>query len=197
MSKSLILKLTQDTKFEVVEDIDLILDLSETVNPVRLELVFETAGVSCHLIGMYVVKENQEIDLKTIAKHIARNTSCQQDVRGILKNSGVSKYLGSIVIEKEASHTSSFLDNHVLVIGDGTKNVSEPILEIKNNDVKASHGSTTGRIDENKVYYLCSRGLDRKEAENLIIEGFFEGLTNQIRDESVREEVRRKLLSQL
>jgi len=197
MKKAEILKLITDTKYLVTEDTDLVLDLSEATNPVKLEVLFETPGVSCHLIGLYVLNKGEKLDFQTIAKHTARNTSCLQDVRGILKDESESKYLGSIVIEKDAFQTESFLDDAVLVLGNGTKNQSEPILEIKNNDVKASHGSTTGRINEEEVFYLMARGLSKNEAENIIVEGFFEKLLNQIEDTEVREKISNQILEKL
>jgi len=197
MKKAEILKLITDTKYLVTEDTDLVLDLSEATNPVKLEVLFETPGVSCHLIGLYVLNKGEKLDFQTIAKHTARNTSCLQDVRGILKDESESKYLGSIVIEHNAFQTESFLDDAVLVLGNGTKNQSEPILEIKNNDVKASHGSTTGRINEEEVFYLMARGLSKNEAENIIVEGFFEKLLNQIEDTEVREKISNQILEKL
>jgi Fe-S cluster assembly protein SufD len=197
MKKAEILKLINDTKYLVTEDTDLVLDLSEATNPVKLEVLFETPGVSCHLIGLYVLNKGEKLDFQTIAKHTARNTSCLQDVRGILKDESESKYLGSIVIEQNAFQTESFLDDAVLVLGNGTKNQSEPILEIKNNDVKASHGSTTGRINEEEVFYLMARGLSKNEAENIIVEGFFEKLLNQIEDTEVREKISNQILEKL
>jgi Fe-S cluster assembly protein SufD len=197
MRKAQILKLTQNTKFHVSEDLDLVLDLFETKEPVKLELIFDKPGVSCHLIGLYVLNESEKLVLETSATHLVRNTSCLQDVRGILKNNADSKYIGSIIIEKDAFQTESFLDDNVLVLGEGTKNQADPILEIKNNDVKASHGSTTGRINEEEIFYLRARGLSKPEAENLIVEGFFEKLLNQIEDESIREEIFQKIHTKL
>jgi Fe-S cluster assembly protein SufD len=197
MRKAEILKLTESLTYKVVEDVDLVLDLFETKNPVKLEIVFDKPGVSCHLIGMYVLNDGEKLDFTTIAKHETRNTSCLQDVRGVLRDNSDSKYIGSIVIEENASQTESFLDDGVLVLGNGTKNQSEPILEIRNNDVKASHGSTTGRINEEEVFYLQARGLNKKEAENIIVEGFFEKLLNQIEDTTIREVIAGKLASKL
>lgn len=197
MKKAEILKLTHDTKYFVTEDVDLILDLFETQGPVKLDVIFDKPGVSCHLIGAYVLNEGEKLDLQTRAIHNTRNTSCLQDVRGILRDNSDSKYIGSIVIEGQAFQTESFLDDSVLVLGNGTKNQSDPTLEIKNNDVKASHGSTTGRINETEVFYLMARGLSKKEAENIIIEGFFEKLVNQIEDETSREEFFTKLKNKL
>lgn len=197
MKKAVFLTLTKDTKFEVLDDIDLILDLSQLQNPAKLDLVFNQPGVNCHLLGMYIAKSGKEVEFQTVAHHQTHHTSCLQDVRGILFDGGVSKYLGSIKIEKEAYQTSSFLENSVLVLGKDTVNISEPILEIKNNDVKASHGSTTGRIEEEKLFYLESRGLSRATAEDLVIQGFFEKLITQIEDTSVQEQVRIMLQEEL
>lgn len=197
MKKAEILKLTHNTTYKVLENVDLVLDLSEASSEVSLDLVFEKEGCSCHLIGMYVLKNGEKLDLKTSARHLVRNTSCLQDVRGVLKDNSESKYVGSIIIEKDASLTESFLDDNVLVLGNGTKNQSDPTLEIKNNDVKASHGSTTGRINEEEIFYLSSRGLSKTEAENIIVAGFFEKLLNQIEDLKVREEIFQKIQTKL
>ncbi|KKS59963.1 MAG: SufBD protein [candidate division WWE3 bacterium GW2011_GWF2_42_42] len=97
--------------------------------------------------------------------------------------------MGKIIIAKKAFQTNSYLNNKTLVIGEGTKNITRPILEIEADDVKASHGATTGRVRESDVYYLRSRGLTKKEAEEIIVEGFFESLVAKIEDGDVREKV--------
>ena len=93
MRKAEILKLTQNITYQVVEDTDLILDLFETSSPVKLEIIFDKPGVSCHLIGMYVLNDGEKLDFTTIAKHESRNTSCLQDVRGVLRDNSDSKYM--------------------------------------------------------------------------------------------------------
>ena len=98
--------------------------------------------------------------------------------------------MGKIIIAKKAFQTNSYLNNKTLVIGEGTKNITRPILEIEADDVKASHGSTTGRVREDDVYYLTSRGLTKKEAEEVIVEGFFESVVAKIEAGVVREKVR-------
>ena len=81
------------------------------------------------------------------------------------------------------------------ILGDSVKNESQPILEILADDVKASHGATTGRIPEENIYYLESRGLDKEEAKVLIVEGFFEELLSKIHDQQIAQEVRDKLFN--
>jgi len=78
------------------------------------------------------------------------------------------------------------LNDKVLVVGERTKNNSQPILVIDADDVSASHSASTGRIDADEVYYLQSRGLSKKEAERVVVEGFFDQQLNDIKDKKVR-----------
>ena len=110
-------------------------------------------------------------------------------MRGVLLDGGKSDYIGKIIIEKPAQQTSSYLDDSVLVVGEDTHNNSQPILEIEADDVKASHGATTGRVDDMQVYYLKSRGFNELEAKNLIVEGFLRATLSRIQDEKVRSKV--------
>ncbi|OGC63195.1 hypothetical protein A2264_00690 [candidate division WWE3 bacterium RIFOXYA2_FULL_46_9] len=75
-----------------------------------------------------------------------------------------------------------------MVVGENTKSHSQPILQIDANDVRASHGATTGRIDEEQVYYLTSRGLSAEDAQNLIIKGFLGTLLDMVKDEKILKE---------
>ncbi|HQA96280.1 MAG TPA: SufD family Fe-S cluster assembly protein, partial [Candidatus Colwellbacteria bacterium] len=102
-------------------------------------------------------------------------------------------YRGEIFIGKKARQTTAYLHDHVLVAGDNIKRNSQPILQIETNDVQASHGSTTGRIDRNELYYLESRGLEKNKAEETIIQGFLIDLIKKIKDENVKRSVLDKL----
>ncbi|MBI2659014.1 SufD family Fe-S cluster assembly protein, partial [Candidatus Woesearchaeota archaeon] len=101
-----------------------------------------------------------------------------------------SVYRGLIRIEKEAQKTYSYLENHILKLGDKTLANSIPSLKIDANDVKASHGATVGQIDEEHLFYLMARGLSRVEAEKLIVEGFFEPVIQKIPMEELKEKIR-------
>ena len=111
-------------------------------------------------------------------------------VDGILKEESSSVYRGLILIAKEGQKTNSYLANHILKLGDKTLANSIPGLKIDANDVKASHGATVGQVNEEHMFYLMARGLSRKEAENLIVEGFFEPIIQKIPNEEIREKIR-------
>jgi Fe-S cluster assembly protein SufD len=162
-------------------------------NEVNAEVNLEKEGVAVDLIVPFSLNGKSKANLKTLSLHKAPNTSCDVNIKTALFDSARSEYVGKIIIEKNARQTNSFLHDEVLLIGENTGNNSQPILEIEADDVSASHGATTGRINEDQIYYLLSRGLSRKEAEKTIIEGFFESLIVQIKDEKIQRSVRKKL----
>ena len=160
---------------------------------VFVEVLLDKEGISVELLILLSLKDKEEIRLSTQSAHKVPNTNCMVSVKGVLFDAAKSEYVGKILIEKGAQQTVSFLEDNMLSVGSKTKNHSQPILEIEANDVKASHGATTGRVSEDQIYYLMSRGLTRKDAEKTVIEGFFEAVISQITDEKVRTKVRKEL----
>lgn len=193
------IKVKENTQF--VLDFSYIKNIKSTksssnsmVTPVLFTLVFEKEGVTAEIIGIYRLYENEMLNFETSSHHKVPNTVCETNIKGVLGTNSSSNYIGKIKIDKKAQQTSSFLNNSVLVAGKNTKNESQPILEIEANDVKASHGATTGRINDMQKYYLQSRGLTFDDAKKLIIDGFFKSALAQIRDDVIRHEIEGKLL---
>lgn len=190
--KSIIITPSENTVIEVKEDTQFVLDFSARENKQnRIELIFNKEGVTGEILALYAL-HNSKISLETISNHQVAHTSCNTKVKSVLYDKAESEYVGKILIAKNAQQTNSYLDDSVLVVGKNTKNSSEPILEIEADDVKASHGATTGAIDPNEVYYLTSRGLSVQEARDLIVQGFFESLLSEIVDSKVQDEFRQK-----
>ena len=160
------------------------------LNKLRIDTNFNGKGSQCSNIGVFMVREKEHIDFTTNVYHNVENTTNNILVDGILKDESSSVYRGLIRIEKEAQKTFSYLENHILKLGDKTLANSIPSLKIDANDVKASHGATVGQIDEEHLFYLMSRGLSRAEAEQLVVEGFFEPVINKIPSEELRERIR-------
>ncbi len=171
----------------VVEDTQYI--ISPTSLNLNLELIFEKSDISAEIIFLGKLGGSEENSIVTTTDHRVPRTSCNTFVKNVLMDSSKSKYVGKILIKKLAQQTTSFLQTNTLVIGDKTSNNSQPILEIEADDVKASHGSTTGRVDSSMVYYLQSRGFSKQEAESLIVEGYFAETLNKIYDPTIRKEV--------
>lgn len=159
----------------------------------HIVLNMEKEGINVEFLCLISLKGKEDFKLVTESVHKVPNTSCMINIKGVLFDEASSDYVGKIIINKAAQQTVSFLEDNVLNVGEKSKNHSQPILEIEADDVKASHGATTGRVSEDQIYYLMSRGLTRGEAEKNIIEGFFEEGLLLIKDDKIREEVRSKL----
>lgn len=152
--------------------------------------ILDKPGIQAKIMCLYRQKAGPSFSLSIEVHHKAPNTTCLTQIRGILDEGASAKVLGKIIIDKKAQGTNSYLKDDTLVLGDRVTHVTEPILQIEANDVKASHGSTTGRINKDQVYYLMSRGLSKEDAEQLIIEGYFENLLQSINDEKIKHKVK-------
>ncbi|MBI3026947.1 Fe-S cluster assembly protein SufD [Candidatus Woesearchaeota archaeon] len=160
------------------------------LNRLKIDTLFNGKGSSANNLGIFLGKGKEHIDFTTNMRHNTENTANEVLVDGILKDESSSVYRGLIKIEKEAQKTKSYLENHILKLGEKTLANSIPSLKIDANDVKASHGATVGQINEEHLFYLMARGLSREEAERLIVDGFFEPIIQKIPSEELREKIR-------
>jgi Fe-S cluster assembly protein SufD len=154
----------------------------------RVDCALEGSGAEARLEGVYFPGRGQHMDIRSVQRHTAPSASSRAYYKGAVKDDGRAIFQGMIEVSPGAARTDAFLTNRNLVLNDGARSDSIPSLKIGNNDVKCSHGSTTGRIDEEHMYYLQSRGLSEAEAKEMLLTGYFEDL---VRDapESFRETV--------
>jgi len=122
---------------------------------------------------LFLGNKDQKFDITTNITHVVKNTTNDILVKGALFDNSVSNFRGKIKINELAQNTNSYLSNHNLLLSKGAEAFSIPSLEIDANDVCASHGATIGKPNEDEIFYLMTRGLKRKEAERLIIKGYF------------------------
>lgn len=139
-----------------------------------LEIIMEKPDVVCEVYCGYRVDKGQGFDLLVDISHVAPNTKSKILVKGVLDDGGVSSFKGSVKVEATAKGSKTSLEDRALVIGDSVYNHAEPIMQIETDDVEASHASTTGRVDESQLFYLQSRGLSHKEAQELLVNAFLE-----------------------
>ena len=102
-------------------------------------------------------------------------------------------FRGVIWLRPEAQQTNAYQANHNLLLSQKARADALPILEIEADDVRCKHGSTTGRIDDEQVFYLMSRGLSYQEAQRMIVQGFFETVITEFTEEGVQEKIRMAL----
>ena len=162
----------------------------------RVECALEGSGADADLDGIFYGSSGRQLDLRTVQRHVAPRATSRALYKGALDWGGRSVFQGLIEVAKEASGTDAFLANRNLVLGAGARADSIPTLRIGNNDVRCSHGSTTGKLSEAEVFYLESRGFDREAARELLVLGFFNELLDLAPD-VFSEPVARRLAERL
>lgn len=145
----------------------------------RSEVFVDGSGAEAYLDGVYYTKEGQHADMRTVQYHMQRASDSRAYFKGAVSGGGRSIYQGLINVDERAPGTDAYLTNKNLILNDGARADSIPCLEIRTDDVKCSHGSTSGRLDEEALFYLMSRGLSRSQAREELISGFFEDLIHK------------------
>ncbi len=140
---------------------------------VRTDAVMVGSGGFNELLAVYFGEANQMHDFRTLQHHIAPHTTSELLFKGAVEDQAQSVYSGLIRIGKDARRTVANQANRNLVLSPGATAESVPNLEIENNDVKCSHASAVGPVDDDHRYYLELRGVPTEEAERLIVLGFF------------------------
>ena len=138
----------------------------------KVQLQLSKEGDKLVWLGVIDAREKGEYELDLVMIHKVPNTLGRVEVRGVAENWARVRVKGLIKIEKQAQDTDSFLSMKILLLDKKSGATAEPELEILANKVKASHSASVGKIDEEQLFYLKSRGIDENEAKNIIINGF-------------------------
>ena len=141
---------------------------------------------SCLINGVMLLKGNQHHELKTNVNHKYENCKSSQLIKSVLLDKSNGTYQGKIYVDKRAQKTNGYQLSKALVLSENSEFNSKPELEIYADDVKCSHGSTTGNIDENSIFYLMSRGLKRDQANKMIVEGFLNEVIETINNTDIK-----------
>ena len=142
---------------------------------------------SAFVNGIFSLDKNKHHEIKANINHLVENTKSYQLVKSVLKDTSRSVYQGKIYVDSKAQKTDGYQLSKALLVDETTEFNAKPELEIYADDVKCSHGSASGSLDENSIFYLMSRGLNYKEAKELLINGFLVEVINQITDEPIKK----------
>ena len=142
---------------------------------------------SAFVNGIFSLDQNKHHEIKANINHLVENTKSYQLVKSVLKNTSRSVYQGKIYVDSKAQKTDGYQLSKAILVDETTEFNAKPELEIYADDVKCSHGSASGSLDENSIFYLMSRGLNYKEAKELLINGFLVEVINQITDEPIKK----------
>ena len=155
-----------------------------TKNFSELDLVGD--GATGRMSGFYFADGTQHLDHDTQQNHLAQHTTSDLLFKGALKGHSRSVWQGMIYVAPGAQKTDGYQANRNLILSPNARADSIPGLEILADDVRCTHGATVGKLEQEPLFYLKSRGIPEKEAERLIVEGFFDPIMQRIPFEGVR-----------
>ena len=146
--------------------------------------------IECNVKGLYIGKKSQVHEITNLMQHKHAQSKSNQHVKGILDNASKGIFQGKVKVFQDAQKTNAYQFNQNLLLSENAEVNTKPELEIYADDVKCSHGVTTGELDKEMLFYLRSRGLTLDESRNLLIEGFI----NELMEDIKNKEIKRKLL---
>jgi len=154
---------------------------------VRIQNDLAGQGATSRVTGAYFADGTQHLDYDTFQEHMAPSTTSDFAFKGALRDKARTVWRGMIRVEEGAQKTNAYQENRNLLLSKTAHADSIPGLEILANDVRCTHGATLGQVDREQLFYLMTRGLNRAEAERLIVRGFFQDVLDRVALEPVRE----------
>jgi Fe-S cluster assembly protein SufD len=145
-----------------------------------VELVAE--GVEVDIFGLFTGKNADQYKIETIQHHKAPGATSNLFIKGVFDDESKFDYKGLIRIEKEGQQSHAYQKNQNLILSPNTFVESKPFLEILANDVFCTHGSTTGKLNKDQLYYIQTRGVDEKAARELLVKGFADEVIERVRE---------------
>jgi Fe-S cluster assembly protein SufD len=172
--------------------------LGSRLSKQRSETILEGRGASSEMLGLFFGERGQKFDSVTLQEHRGAQTTSDLLYKSALKDAAQSVYYGLVHVDREARGTDANQENRNLLLSDRAKADSDPVLEILTSEVvRCSHGATVGPVDEEQLFYLQCRGLEREEAERLLVEAFFAGVIQRIPVVQVRSMLERAVRQRL
>lgn len=163
----------------------------------RSEALLEGTAAESDALAVYFGDDDQMLDFRTLQDHDAPHTRSDLLFKGAVEDTAASVYSGLVRLRKPAQKSNAHQTNRNLVLTEGASAESIPNLEIEANDVRCSHASTVGPIDDDQLYYLESRGIPPGEAERLIVAGFFDDVFARLPVGALTRRLRRTVVEKL
>ncbi|HSW96398.1 MAG TPA: SufD family Fe-S cluster assembly protein [Candidatus Saccharimonadales bacterium] len=149
-------------------------------------------GAKVTLLGLLLGRESHKVDIKTTILHQNQDTTSEVILKGALTDTAAINYQGMVKIDPGAKGTKAWLAAHLLLLSTKAKGTAIPSLEILENDIKAGHATTVGRVNDMELFYLMSRGLSKETAKLLIVEGFLQSILEKFPND-IAEKARKEL----
>jgi len=190
-------KFVRNKLFENSDYSNLIFSSGLKFNKLDIECDLVENECNCNIMSALFLNKDEHQEIKTRINHLAPNCKSYQKVKKVLNSESKGIYQGKIYVKDIAQKTNAYQLSKALLINDNAEFNSKPELEIYADDVKCTHGSTSGNIDEDSLYYLMSRGLNREDSIKLLIKGFLNDIVESIKSHSIKSFVEKKLEDQI
>jgi len=176
---------------------NLIFSSGPKFNKLDFECDLVEENCNCEILSALFLSKNEHQEIKTQINHLAPNCKSYQRVKNVLDSDSKGVFQGKIYVKDIAQKTDAYQLSKALLLNDDAEFNSKPELEIYADDVKCSHGSTSGSIDEDSLHYLMTRGLNRKDSMKLLIKGFLNDIIEFIKSPKIKKFVEYKLEEQV
>ena len=163
----------------------------------NLQAVLHGDACETHLYGLSVLRDSQHVDNHTVLDHAAPHCQSNELYKGIYADRSHGVFSGTIVVRPGAQKTNAIQSNNSVLLSADAQIDSKPQLKIWADDVKCTHGATVGQLDENALFYLRSRGIEKQQAQSMLLRAFADDLLARIENETIREFIEEQLAAKL
>lgn len=146
----------------------------------EFSFILNAEKIDLDIYGLFEGKKSDDFRIHTVQHHAAPNSISNLLIKGVFEDESKFHYTGLVKIDKNAQGSHAYQKNQNLILSPGAFVESEPFLEIEANEVFCTHGSTTGRLNEEQLYYLESRGIPKLQSKRLLVDGFIHEITMKL-----------------
>ena len=166
-------------------------------NKIEINMNLEKENSTCYILSGLSLGKDEHQEIKTRINHLAPNCKSYQKIKNVLENDSTGVYQGKIFVKDIAQKTDAYQLSKALILDDQAEFNAKPELEIYADDVKCSHGSTSGSIDEDAIHYLMTRGIKLPIAKKLLINGFLNEIFENIPEEKLKTFLEKSIMEQV
>lgn len=160
-------------------------------------IIMEAAGNEAHMYGLYLLKGNSHVDNHTVVDNTMPNCFSNELYKGVMDEKSTGVFSGKIFVRPDAQKTNAYQSNNNILLSEHASVNTKPQLEIFADDVKCSHGCTVGRLDEEALFYLRTRGISKEHAQAMLLEAFAASIVEQIKIEPLRKYAEQLIIERL
>ena len=166
-------------------------------NKIEINMDLEKENSNCYILSGLGLGKDEHQEIKTRINHLAPNCKSYQKIKNVLENDSTGVYQGKIFVKDIAQKTDAYQLSKALILDDKAEFNAKPELEIYADDVKCSHGSTSGSIDRDAIHYLMTRGIKLPIAKKLLINGFLNEIFENIPEEKIKTLLEKSIMEQV